>query len=104
LFVFLALIFGHFSRVGDPDPGSCAFFKPLDPGMEKNPDPGFGINLPDHVSESLEAKKYLNSFFCESGSIISDLVPVPLMDPETGMEKIRIWDKHLRFPTDHTAF
>jgi hypothetical protein len=41
------------SRIGDPVP-----LGPLDPGLVKNqdPDPGsaFGMNIPDHISESLE--------------------------------------------------
>jgi hypothetical protein len=39
------------------DPGSGAFNPWIrDPGWEKNPDPGsgFGMNIPDHFSESLE--------------------------------------------------
>ncbi len=36
----------------DPDPGygiQCFF----DPGSGKNPDPRYGINIPDHISKSL---------------------------------------------------
>jgi hypothetical protein len=47
----------------DPDTGSGAFLTPgsgsgmgknPDPGWGKNPDLGSGINIPDHISESLE--------------------------------------------------
>ncbi len=36
-----------------PDPGSCAFLTPKS-GMEKNPNPIWGMNILDHFSESLE--------------------------------------------------
>ncbi len=48
------------SSVADPDTGSGAFFVPWiwDPGWVKNQDPdpgsGSGMNIPDHISESLE--------------------------------------------------
>jgi hypothetical protein len=64
----------------DPDPGS---------EMKKNPDPGseIGMNVPDHISESLEKnfrvkKIYLNSS-SGFGSGIRDL-----LDPGSGMENI----------------
>ncbi len=39
--------------VADPDPET---FRPLDPGWVKNqdPDPGFGMNILDHISKRLE--------------------------------------------------
>ncbi len=39
----------------DPDPGSGEFLNP-GPGWVKNHDPdlGSGMNIPDHISESLE--------------------------------------------------
>ncbi len=47
------------------DPGSCAYFWPLDPGsgMGKNQDPDLtsGMNIPDHKSESLKTIFDLNS-------------------------------------------
>jgi hypothetical protein len=42
---------GLFSSVADP--GSCAFLTPRS-GMEKNPDPVSGMNIPDYFFESLE--------------------------------------------------
>jgi hypothetical protein len=36
-------------RIRDP-----VLFRPLDPGWEKHPDPGSGMNILDHFSESLE--------------------------------------------------
>jgi hypothetical protein len=44
------------SSVADPDPGSAAFFDPWNPGWVKNQDldPGWTMNIPDHISESLE--------------------------------------------------
>jgi E3 ubiquitin-protein ligase HECTD1 len=43
-----------FSSVADPDPGSCAFFDPRDPGWVKKSRSGSGLNIPDHISENLE--------------------------------------------------
>jgi hypothetical protein len=59
-------------------------FLPLDPGsaMGKNqdPDPGSGMNIPDHISESLELIFWIKilKFFDA------------YVDSESGMEKIRI--------------
>ncbi len=36
-------------RIRDP-----VLFRPLDPGWEKHPDSGSGMNILDHFSESLE--------------------------------------------------
>jgi hypothetical protein len=63
----------HFSSVANPDPGSgiqCFFdLRIRDPfqgsRMEKNPDPGSWINIPNHISESFETilgKKILKFF------------------------------------------
>jgi hypothetical protein len=46
------ITFSQFSGVADRDPGSGAFL-PLDPGREKNPDQGSGMNIPNNFSESL---------------------------------------------------
>ena len=45
-----------YCSVVDPDPGSGVFWTPPPPGsgMEKNPDPWSGMNIPDQISESLE--------------------------------------------------
>jgi hypothetical protein len=43
----------HASRVADPDLGSGAFLAPGS-GMGKKSRSGSGINIPDHISESLE--------------------------------------------------
>jgi hypothetical protein len=44
--------------VADPGPGSGAFLTPgsriRDLGMHKNQDPASRMNIPDHISESLE--------------------------------------------------
>jgi hypothetical protein len=37
-----------YTSVADPDLGSGALFFPGS-GMENNPDPGSGINIPDHI-------------------------------------------------------
>jgi hypothetical protein len=39
--------------VPDPDPGSGAFLTPVS-GKRKKSGSGFGMNIPDHFSESLE--------------------------------------------------
>jgi hypothetical protein len=63
------------SSVADSDPGSGAFWSPGS-GMIRNPDPGSGINVPDHISKelsnNLRVNKYLNSF---SLILIRDSVP-----------------------------
>ncbi len=63
------------------DPGSSAFLTPgsliLDGYKIRF---GSGMNIPDHISESLEA-----TFLCGRGSEI-----FLTLDPESGMEKIRI--------------
>ncbi len=41
------------NNVAGPDPGSGAFLT-LGSGMEKYPDPGSGMHIPDNFSESLE--------------------------------------------------
>ncbi len=63
------------SSVADPDPGSDAFFHPWiqDPGCvkSKDPDPGSGMNNPDHISWSLETifwVKILEFFDADLGS------------------------------------
>jgi hypothetical protein len=76
------------------DPGSGAFLNPWirDPRWVKNQDqdPGSEMNIPDHISESLETSFWVKilKFFD------ADLDPGILFDPGTGMEKIRIRDKH----------
>jgi hypothetical protein len=42
----------HVSKIRDADPGSGAFLTPVS-GMEKHTDPGSGINISDHISDSL---------------------------------------------------
>jgi hypothetical protein len=63
----------------DPDPGSGAFLTPWirDPGWVKNqdPNPGSGMNNPDHISESLETiylVKILKFFNADRRSGIQD--------------------------------
>jgi hypothetical protein len=48
------------NSVADPDLGSGAFFTP-GYRMGKKSGSGSGMNIPDHISESLETFKYLNS-------------------------------------------
>jgi hypothetical protein len=77
-------------RIWDPvpfrplDPGSGAFLTPRSGGWVINQDPGSGsgINNPDHISESLETIFWvkIRKFFDA--------------DPGSGMEKIRVRDKH----------
>jgi hypothetical protein len=51
---FLLSILSHFCIVADPNPGSGDFLTPeSESGMENKPVPGSGINIPDHISESL---------------------------------------------------
>jgi hypothetical protein len=76
--------------VADLDPGSGAFW-PLDPGsrMGKKSGSGSEMNKPDHISESLGIIfwiKILKFFDADSGSRIEN--------SGSGMEKIRIRDKH----------
>jgi hypothetical protein len=53
------LKFDQIFSVADPNPRSSVFYlwiRDPDPGsyMEKNPDPGSGMNIPDYFSESVE--------------------------------------------------
>jgi hypothetical protein len=67
--------------VADPDTGSGAFVTP-----------GSGMNILDHISESLE------TIFWFKIIKLFDADPDPgsenLVDPGSGMEKIRIREKH----------
>jgi hypothetical protein len=71
--------------VADPDSGSGAFLTPGS-GMGKYQDPGSGsgsgMNNPDHISESLETIFWVKILKCFDA------------DPGSGMENIRIRDKH----------
>jgi hypothetical protein len=65
-------------------------------GIDKNQDPdpgsGSGMDIPDHISKSLETNfwlKILKILLCASGYGIWNL-----FDPGSGKEKIRIRDKH----------
>jgi hypothetical protein len=74
-------------RIRDPVP-----FGPLDPGWikNKNLDPGSGMNIPDHISESIETivgVKVLKLFDADPDSGSRNL-----LEPGSGMEKIRIRD------------
>ncbi len=77
--------------------GIRCLFRPLDPGsgMGKESRSGSGMNLPDHISESLETIFWVKntSILCGSGSGIRNL-----FDPGSGIRdpgwKIRIRDKH----------
>ncbi len=62
-------------RIRDPVP-----FWPLDPGWVKNS--GSGMNNPDHIFECLE------KIFLGSNTVLKFFDA----DPESGTEKIRIWD------------
>jgi hypothetical protein len=70
--------------VADPNPGSGVFL--TSPGLVKKQDPDPGMNIPDHISQSLETIFWVKvlTFF--------DLDP----DPGPGKEKIGsgIRDKH----------
>jgi hypothetical protein len=72
--------------IADPDPGSGAFLTPVF-GMGKKSRSGFGMNIPDHISESSVT---ILKFFEE------DADPDPgiflILDP--GWKKIRFRDKH----------
>ncbi len=92
------------------DPGFGAFLTPVsgiwDPGWVKNQDPdpesGFGINIPDRVSASLETIFWIKIhkfFWCGSGSGIWNL-----FDPGSKMRDVKkfksgIRDKHPEFAT-----
>jgi hypothetical protein len=67
------------SSVADPDPSSGAF---LIPGSGIGKKSGSGMNNRDHLSEGLETSFWVKilKFFDA--------------DPRSGMEKIRIRDKH----------
>ncbi len=83
----------HFPNLADPDLVSGAF---LTPGSGSG-DPGWvkikiwiGVNITDHISESLETifwDKILKFFDADMdrGNFLT-------LDPESGMEKIRIRD------------
>jgi hypothetical protein len=66
------------TSVADPDPVPVLA---LDPGWLKNQDPdqgsGYRMNIPDHISESLEILKFFAA------------------DPIRDLESFWIWDKHL---------
>ncbi len=82
--------------VADPDPGSGAFLTPGS-GMSKKSGSGSGMNNPDHISESLETSfgvKILNFFYGDPG----------WKKFGSGMEKIRIRDKHPGSATLLTLF
>jgi hypothetical protein len=68
----------------------------MDPGWVKNqdPDPGSrpGMNISDHISESLETIFWVKNTDSESWIFMT-------MDPGSEMEKIRIRDKHPRSAT-----
>ncbi len=49
----IGLFHSKFSSVADLDPGSGAFLTPGS-GMGKKSGSGSGMNIPDHISESLE--------------------------------------------------
>ncbi len=74
--------------------GSGAFLTPGS-GLEKNPDPGSAINIPDHISKILVTitlgVKVFIFFFTDPESEIRCL-----FDHGSGMEKCRseIWDKN----------
>jgi hypothetical protein len=62
--------------------------------MGKKSRSGSGVNIPDHISESLETifwVKILKLFVADADP---DPVSGNLFDPGSGMEKIRIRDKH----------
>jgi hypothetical protein len=74
--------FKHEDSVADPDPRSGVFFT-LGSGMGKKSEYGFGMNKPDHISESLETifwVKILKFFDGNPGS----------KKFGSGLEKIRI--------------
>ncbi len=77
------------SSVADPEPGSVLFW-PLDPGsgIEKNPDPGYGIR--DEHPGSYFWVKNTSILWCGSGTGIRDL-----LNPGSGIRdgKYRIRDK-----------
>ncbi len=87
--------------VVDPDPGSGAFFTPGS-GMGKKWGSGSGMNNLDHIPESLETifwVKTLKFLWCESEMEKIRIRDGKNSDPGwkkfwSGMEKIRIRDKH----------
>ncbi len=88
----------HASRVADPDLGTDAFLAPGS-GMGKksqdlDPGSGSGINIPDHISGSLETisgVKILKFFYVD---VDADADPGSgnRFYPGSGREKIRIRD------------
>jgi hypothetical protein len=69
--------------------GIRCLFDPRDPGWVENqdPDPGFGMNIPDHISKCLE------QFFWVNFDADADPGIMLTLDPGSGMENIRIRDK-----------
>ncbi len=53
------------------------------------------MNIPDHISESLESIFRVETLKFFNVDAYLDPGPGNLFDPGSGMEKIRIWDKHL---------
>jgi hypothetical protein len=66
--------------VADPDPGSDALLT-LDPGWVKKLRPRSGMNIPDHISESLETIFWGKIRCCGSGSGIGCLFDPWFRDP-----------------------
>jgi hypothetical protein len=53
MYIYICVV----SSVADPDPGSGAFFTPrsgIRDGKNQDPGSGAGMNIPVHISESLE--------------------------------------------------
>jgi hypothetical protein len=66
----------HKTSVADLDPGSVAFLTSPGSGMEKNPDPGSEMNIPDLIFENLKVfwVKNTSIHLCGTG-ILSTLDP-----------------------------
>jgi hypothetical protein len=88
-----------------PGSGILCLFDPWirDPGWyNQDPDPGSGsgMNILDHISESLESIFRVKTLKFFDADVDPDRDPGIFwtLDPGSGMEKIRIRDKHLRSP------
>jgi hypothetical protein len=77
----------------------CCGSGTLDPGWVKNQDFGSWMNITDHISESLETIFGFKNLKFFDADVNPDTEYGNLFDPGSGMEKIRMRDKHPGYAT-----